>query len=88
MLVVGLIGLAAAAVPVVAGVVKTKKEKEHEEKLGKTQRKILEEQGKQMALAAQIAASEQEAMITAVTYGAAALMIAGVLSLAVYKKAA
>jgi hypothetical protein len=84
--ILGIISAAAAAVPVVAWVVKTKQEREHEEKLGKTHGKVAAEQTRQAELAAQIAAQEAETMMTVAAYGAAAFVIVGALSLAVYTK--
>ena len=86
MIVLGILGAAAAAAPAIAGAIKTKKEREHEAKLGKTHGKVVAEQTRQAELAAQIAAQEAETMMTVAAYGAAAFVIVGALSLAVYTK--
>jgi hypothetical protein len=66
----------------IAGAVKTKKEKEHEKKLGKTQAKIAAEQTEQARIMAEIAAKEQEAMVTTAAYAAGGLVVVGTLLLA------
>lgn len=71
----------------IAGAVKTKKEKEHEKKLGKTQAKIAAEQTEQARIMAEIAAKEQEAMVTTAAYAAGGLVVVGTLMLAVKTQA-
>lgn len=67
----------------IAGAVKTKKEKEQERKLGKTQAQVVAEQTEQARILAEIAAKEQEAMVTAASYAAGSLVIVATLFLAV-----